>query len=78
MENEPIADIRRDMAEKGRANNGDRRGEKNGACKITEAQAREIKALIAEGLTNMAIAERYPVGHALVSRIRRGKAWAEA
>lgn len=64
-----------DMAAKGRAFVGERKGEKNHAAKLTEADAIEAIRLIEAGLTNKEIGRRLNIGHALISSIRRGKAW---
>lgn len=50
-------------------------GALNPNSKITEAEARGIIGLILEGLSNKSIAERYAVGHSMVSRIRVGRSW---
>lgn len=59
-----------DMAVKGRI-----AGERNPGSKLTEAQVELIKDLIMQGRKNTEIALLVPVGHAMISRIRRGKAW---
>lgn len=51
------------------------RGEANPSAKLTVTQVDAIKALIRNGWTNTAIAERYGVHHATISTIRRGKNW---
>lgn len=69
------ADNTRDMVEKGRARNGDRRGSKNPRAKLSEDAVREIKRLIETGMSNMAIGERFSVHHSTVSLIRLGLKW---
>lgn len=69
------ADNTRDMVEKGRARNGDRRGSKNPRAKLSEDAVREIKRLIETGLSNTVIAERFSVHHSTVSLIRLGLKW---
>lgn len=48
------------------------RGERNGNGKLSEEEARAIKAAVG---THRAIAERFGVSDALVSRIRSGHLW---
>lgn len=69
------ADNMADMISKGRDRQGPSAGAANGNAKIGEADARGIIEAIMAGESNVAISQRYPVGHALVSRIRTGKAW---
>jgi hypothetical protein len=69
------ADNARDMVERGRCSTHDRSGEKNGAAKLSREQVDVIRARIARGETNMRIARDYGVTHAMISRIRVGKAW---
>jgi hypothetical protein len=53
----------------------DQGGEANPSAKLTAAQVVEIRKMIAEGHTNTDIANLFPVSHAMVSRIRRGRSW---
>lgn len=68
----------RDAVERGQAkgNGLDQRGAANPNARLTETQAVEIKRLIGVGLSNQQIAARFPVSHAMVSRIRTGRSWA--
>ena len=65
-----------DMVSKGRQSVANQSGARNGNAKINDAQLEEIRARIAAGETNVSIAKDYPIGHAMVSRIRRGRAYA--
>lgn len=71
-----VQDNSDDMVRKGRSPRRDQKGEKNAAAKLTSDDVAAIRRLIAAGHTNIAIAERYSVTHSLISRIRRGRAWA--
>jgi hypothetical protein len=53
-----------------------KRGEHNPSCRITEADVREIRRLATTGATQRAIAGRFPVSPAQVSRIIKRKKWA--
>lgn len=66
------ADNVADMLAKGRGGYKAPRGERNGRAKLTDAQVREIRA--SEG-SQMAIAARFGIGEATVSKIRNGKRW---
>lgn len=72
-----VADNTADMVTKGRARNGDQRGERNGCAKLSAESVSEIRKLISAGRKNTWIAARYGVTHQLISRIRRGHAWKE-
>jgi hypothetical protein len=50
-------------------------GEINPAAKLSPEDVENIKVRIERGETNVAIANDYPVSHAMISRIRHGKAW---
>ena len=67
------AENAQDKVRKGRQS----RHANNGNAKISETQLEEIRARIAAGHTNVAIAKDYPIGHAMVSRIRRGRSYVE-
>lgn len=80
------AENQADKARKGRSASGDghwthtqperiRRGERNGAAKLTEGEVREIKGALARNESGAAIARRYGVDRLLVSRIKRGITW---
>lgn len=71
-----VADNMKDMVERGRQPKRDQRGENNGASKLTAANVDEIRSLITLGHSNAAIATRFGVTHSMISRIRRGRAWA--
>lgn len=64
-----------DMVSKKRHKTGNQSGANNGNAKINEQQLEEIRARIAAGETNVAIAKDYPIGHAMVSRIRKGRSY---
>lgn len=70
-----VADNSRDMVERGRAGGRDQHGAKNAAARLTLEQVGEIVAAFRRGEQNVVIATRYPVGHALISRIRTGRSW---
>ena len=65
-----------DMRARGRQRHVGLAGEKNPRAKLSGDDVQRIKARIASGETNISIARDYPVTHALISRIRLGKAWA--
>jgi hypothetical protein len=52
------------------------RGVRNANAALTEEQAREIIRRIEAGEPNRAIAVDFPISEGMVSRIKRGKAWA--
>lgn len=54
------------------------RGEKVGTSKLTEVQAREIKALLANGEPHWRIAQQFAVCRSNISLIARGKSWKHA
>jgi hypothetical protein len=64
-----------DMMERGRFVQRDQRGENNGAARLTRDQIGEIVSAFRRGEDNTEIAARYPVGHALISRIRTARSW---
>lgn len=55
---------------------GHARGERVHGAKLTHEQAIEIKRLIAAGVGNRSIVDRYGVKHVTISAIRRGRIWA--
>lgn len=69
------ADNSRDMVMKGRQRSPDQRGENNPRAKLTDDRVREIRRLIADGLTNVTIAPLFGVSHATISLIRLGRFW---
>lgn len=64
-------DNMRDRDEKGRG--ASHRGEKNGRAKLTDDQAREIRA--ARGVKGTDLARKYGVSPTRIARIRNGKEW---
>lgn len=50
-------------------------GAENGNAKLTDEDVARIRHRIKSGETNKAIAEDYPVGHSMISKIRTGKFW---
>ncbi|KSV78869.1 hypothetical protein N182_18690 [Sinorhizobium sp. GL2] len=73
-----VADNSRDMVERGRSYRCDMTGERNHAAKLSKKDVAAIKIRIARGETNISIAEDYPVGHAMISKIRTGRFWRRA
>lgn len=53
-------------------------GERVAFARLTEAQVREIQTLLAQGVTQSVIGERYGVAQATISWINRGKSWKQA
>jgi hypothetical protein len=70
-------DNARDKVERGRCRSGNQGGEKNGHATLTTEQVGQIVEAFRKGLNNQQIADRMPVGHSLVSRIRTGRSWRE-
>jgi hypothetical protein len=64
-----------DAKSRGRLRNGSQSGAMNGNAKLNEALVSVIRLRIANGETNKAIAKDFRVSHAMISRIRKGKAW---
>ena len=60
-----------------RLNKPPQSGVLNFASKLTADQVSEIRKRIARGERNTVIARDYPVGHATISKIRTGNAWAD-
>ena len=52
-----------------------RRGERNPAAKLTEAQVIEIKRLLARGAGYRFLAERFGVHRVTIGAIARGELW---
>jgi hypothetical protein len=70
------ADNMRDKVSKGRqsrVSGGSMHGEKNGSCKLSEAEVIEI--LNAKDATQTALAEKYGVSSGQISKIQRGVKW---
>jgi hypothetical protein len=72
-----VKDNSDDMVAKGRGKPPDSVGERNGAAKLSAADVVRIRNMIHVGMTNVAIARHFGVGHAMISRIRRGRSWGE-
>ncbi len=53
----------------------DNQGEKNGFAKLTEAQVVQIKKLLADGLTQQAIAYQFNISRSTVRDINLGRRW---
>lgn len=64
-----------DKVERGRCNPRPMNGENNANARLTVAQVGEIVGAFRRHENNTEIARRYPVGHALISRIRTGRSW---
>jgi hypothetical protein len=72
-----VKDNARDKVERGRAYVGNQSGANNGHSKITDAQLATIILRFREGWSNTKIAADLPIGHSMVSKIRRGHLWRE-
>ena len=66
-----------DRLARGRWAGGDQTGVNNGAAKLDEAMLKTIIDRLRAGWNNQQAAQGLPVGHALISRIRRGRSWAK-
>ncbi|OOO66821.1 endonuclease [Clostridium tepidum] len=51
------------------------RGEKNGNCRLRKEDVREIKRLLAKGVTQKELARQYCVSKTHISNIANGKRW---
>jgi hypothetical protein len=71
------ADNIADKIAKGRQRNGHQSGSANGNARLSEDDVRAVVERIMLGESNVQISASLPVGHAMVSRIRTGKAWAD-
>lgn len=71
------ADNAQDKVERSRARTGDQRGASNGAAKLSEEGLARVVAGLKRGMNNKQIAANLPIGHAMVSKIRRGHMWRE-
>ena len=60
-----------DAVERGRMASG----ENHGRSKLTVEDVRQIRCLIALGISNVWIGETYGVSHSTVSHIKRGRIW---
>lgn len=66
-----------DMKAKGRANNGDTRGEKNGRAKLTWDQVREMRAMFEKGFSRSHICEKFNTPRWNLGYILRNQSWRE-
>lgn len=64
-----------DKMAKGRHHHMGAKGERSGTAKLTDEQVREIRARVAGGEVQRAVARSYGVGPMAVSRIVRGERW---
>jgi len=64
-----------DMHQKGRARNGDPRGEKNGRAILSEDDVREIRRLAAAGMTGADLGRRFGVVKEAIYDILKRKRW---
>lgn len=78
------ADNNADMVAKGRARSGPKPpgsrigrspGERNAGSKLTEANVREIRAMLAMGVSRAAVASAYGVSIGAIRRIHTGEGW---
>lgn len=70
-----VADNVRDKVDRGRARTGDQCGANNGAAKLSDDDLAKVVDGLKRGLNNTQIARELPIGHAMVSKIRRGHMW---
>lgn len=73
------ADNMRDMVERGRHRAAPSKGEAHGCAKLTEADVRSIRALYVRGCREFgayALARRFGVSQATISKIARRASWA--
>ena len=64
-----------DKMERDRWGGGDQAGASNGAAKLDHDGLAKVVAGLKSGLNNKQIARGLPIGHAMVSKIRRGHMW---
>lgn len=69
------ADNMQDKVDRGRCVGRPQTGESNANAHLTIDQVGEIVQAFRRHEPNTHIARRYPVGHALISRIRTGRSW---
>lgn len=67
------ADNSADMVAKGRSHSHS--GSTNGNAKLTEADVRGIRGLLAQGVTGLELGRRYGVSPQQISRIKLGERW---
>jgi hypothetical protein len=67
-----------DAKVKGRLRHPGSPGETNPMSKLTQVDVDVIRSLLAQGVNNTKIAERFNVTHSMVSLIKLGKAWASS
>lgn len=70
-----IADNGRDALSKGRCRWGVLRGSDNRHAKLSDSDVRSIRALCAQGHTQISVGRRFGVRQSCVSEIVRGKRW---
>lgn len=70
-----VKDNSDDKIARGRHRSGRQDGEHNGAARLTNEQVGQIVQCFRDGLNNQQISRRFPVGDALISRIRVGRSW---
>lgn len=70
-------DNSQDMIERGRVPVVDRKGENNGAAKLSMEKVREIRRRSSLGESNKSIARDFGVTHQLISKIKLGYFWRE-
>lgn len=67
-----------DMRAKGRSNKSNKnpaRGERASGSKLTENDVREIRRLLSDGVTTVALGQQFSVNPSAISRISTGKTW---
>ena len=69
------ADNMADMVAAGRGKSGQRPGERNSACKLTEQAVRVIRTDYARGLTQSEIASQWGVSPAAIGKVVRDETW---
>lgn len=72
-----VADNVQDKMERERWRGGDQVGASNGAAKLDNDGLAKVIEGFHRGLNNKQIAHGLPIGHAMVSKIRRGHMWRE-
>jgi len=70
-----LRDNHADMMAKGRDGHGAAKGISNPSAKLTESQVKEIRAMAAQGMTQVEIGQRFGITQAHVSDIVLRKVW---